>query len=150
MIAMHWGTEYSTEANDEQRSLAKQLADAGADIIIGCHPHVIEPVEWIDDTICFYSFGNMISAQDQQPRLIGMIAGVTITKTVEPDGSSHTVIEDPRADLIYTYYAPGFTQFKVYPFSQLDDTLLPGYQSIYEEYTGIITAYDSSIQVGGV
>ncbi len=150
MIAMHWGTEYSTEANEEQRSLAQQLSDAGADIIIGCHPHVIEPVEWIDDTICFYSLGNMISAQDQQPRLIGMIAGVTITKTVEPDGSSSTVIEQPRADLIYTYYAPGFTQFKVYPFSQLDDTLLPGYQSIYEEYTGIITAYDSSIQVGGV
>ena len=148
IVAMHWGTEYSMEANDEQRSLAKQMADAGAGIIIGCHPHVIEPVEWIGDTICYYSLGNMISAQDQQARLIGMIGGVTITKTIDASGASSVKISDAKADLIYTYYRTGFYDFKVYPFWELDDSILPGWQDIYQQYCKTITEYDDSIQVG--
>ena len=63
IMAIHWGTEYVHEPNQEQRELAVKLAEAGADIIVGNHPHVIQPVEWIGDTIVFYAMGNMIARQ---------------------------------------------------------------------------------------
>ncbi len=149
LVAMHWGTEYDDEANDEQKTLAQQLADAGATVIIGCHPHVIEPIEYLNNgtSIVYYSLGNMVSAQDQLPRLIGMIGGVTITKTTM-NGESTITVSDAKADLIYTYYE-NFTNFKVIPFKDLDDAHLSGYQEIYDKYAQKITEYDSSIQVGG-
>lgn len=57
MVAMHWGEEYTHEPTAEQRRLAQLLADLGVDIIIGSHPHVVQPIEWIDDTLCIYSLG---------------------------------------------------------------------------------------------
>ena len=63
MVAMHFGREYTHIPTEMQRKTAKFLADNGVDIIIGTHPHVIEPIEWIDDTIVFYSLGNFISSQ---------------------------------------------------------------------------------------
>jgi len=149
IVAMHWGTEYDDEANDEQKEMAQQMADAGADIIIGCHPHVIEPVQYLNGgkAIVYYSLGNMVSAQDQLPRLIGMIGGIKVTKTTM-NGKSEIALSDARADLIYTYYEH-FTNFKVIPFAELDDAHLPGYQDIYQKYAAKITEYDSSIQVGG-
>ena len=149
IMAMHWGIEYSMEPSEEQITLAEQMAEAGADIIIGNHPHVIQPVEWIGDTICFYAMGNLISAQEGIERLIGMIGGLDITKTVE-NGETTIKIENVRADLIYTYYDYAIQNFKVYPFESLDDSILPGYQDIYQEYIQIITERDNTIQVGGI
>ncbi|NCB32506.1 MAG: CapA family protein [Erysipelotrichia bacterium] len=149
LVAMHWGTEYDDEANEEQKALAQQMADAGAAVIIGCHPHVIQPIEYLNNgsSIVYYSLGNMVSAQDQLPRLIGMIGGVTITKTTA-NGETSIAVSDARADLIYTYYE-NFTNFKVIPFKDLDDAHLSGYQEIYDRYAQKITEYDSSIQFGG-
>lgn len=153
IICMHWGTEYSMDVNEEQLSLAQQLSDAGADIIIGCHPHVIEPIQWLNDgkTIVYYSLGNMVSAQDQLPRIIGMIGGITITKTVT-DGVSEISLSDARADLIYTKYdiiGGHFYNFRVYPFSDLTEELLPDHEAIYNEFSSKITELDPTILVGG-
>ena len=63
LVSMHWGIEYRTEPTEEQKREAKYLSDLGADIIIGTHPHIIEPVTYIDDTLVIYSLGNFISAQ---------------------------------------------------------------------------------------
>jgi AmmeMemoRadiSam system protein B len=60
---MHWGTEYQHEANRNQMSLAHQLIDAGADIVIGHHPHVVEGMEIYKDKPIFYSLGNFIFDQ---------------------------------------------------------------------------------------
>ncbi len=152
IVAMHWGTEYSMEANDEQREMSARLAEAGADIIIGNHPHVIQPVEWVDNCIVYYAMGNMISAQNNEENLIGMYGAVDINKTVkEENGSTVTEVsvENPRADLMYTYYNANKRQIHVYPFSMLDDSILPGYQEVYDRYVGKINEYDDSIQVGG-
>ena len=153
IICMHWGTEYSMKANEEQLSLAQQLSDAGADIIIGCHPHVIQPVQWINGrkTIVYYSLGNMVSAQDHEARLIGMIGGVTITKTTVGEEST-IALSDARADLIYTKYditGEHFYNFRVIPFPDLTDELLPGHEAIYEEYIQTVNELDPDILVGG-
>ncbi|NLC10897.1 MAG: CapA family protein [Firmicutes bacterium] len=72
VVYMHWGQEYQFEPSEEQRRLARFLVEAGADIILGSHPHVIQPMEFIEVEgsdgdirrgFVVYSLGNFISNQ---------------------------------------------------------------------------------------
>ena len=65
MVAMHWGTEYSLNVSEEQTRIANYLSSLGVDLIIGGHPHVVEPVEYINagKTFVIYLLGNFISGQ---------------------------------------------------------------------------------------
>lgn len=69
---MHWGNEYQLKANTWQKTIAQKLSNLGVDIIIGSHPHVIEPIELIhsedgqNTTVCVYSTGNAVSNQRQE------------------------------------------------------------------------------------
>lgn len=149
IIAMHWGDEYHFEPNEEQETLARELSDAGADIIIGNHAHVIEPVEMINGkTLCFYAMGNMISAQLNQENLIGLTAGVKIHKTVYPDGSKTITLDDIRGELIYTYYNSSYSDFRIYGFDELNDQILPDYQNIEQKYWSVVTERDPDILMG--
>ena len=145
IVAIHWGNEYWTEPSEEQFDLAKQMAEAGADIIIGNHPHIIQPIEWLNDhkTICFYALGNFISAQEGD-NLAGMMAALKITKTVT-DGEVAIEISDVKADLHYTY-SENYANSRVIPFSKLEGGY---YTDMYERLLPIITNLDDSIQIGG-
>lgn len=57
-IFCHWGNEYETEENDSQIELAHSFVDAGANLVIGSHPHVVEPMEIYRNRAIFYSLGN--------------------------------------------------------------------------------------------
>lgn len=59
----HWGTEYAFAPNERQRDLAEIAASAGADLVIGHHPHVLQSVERIGDTLVAYSLGNFVFDQ---------------------------------------------------------------------------------------
>lgn len=140
MVAMHWGAEYTHTPVQEEKTIAKYLASLGVDIVIGTHPHVVQPIDFIDNTMVIYSLGNFISSQIGIERLVGLMASVTIKKSVV-DGVSTITLENPSAELVYTRKA-GATYgagFKVYPFSKLDDTILPGYQKYYEQFMKIAT-----------
>ena len=140
MVAMHWGVEYTHTPVQEEKTIAKYLASLGVDIVIGTHPHVIQPIDFIDNTMVIYSLGNFISAQIGIERLVGLAASVTIKKSVV-DGVSTITLENPAAELVYTRKA-GATYgagYKVYPFSKLDDTILPGYQKYYDQFMNIAT-----------
>jgi hypothetical protein len=63
IVGVHWGEEYSFEPTKLQEKTAKRLIQAGADIIWGNHPHVIEPFEIYDSKLILYSCGNLISGQ---------------------------------------------------------------------------------------
>lgn len=70
VMFIHWGTEYQTTPTEEQRQVAQQLCDLGFDVIVGGHPHVIQPVELLTSrlnpeqkTVCLYSTGNAVSNQ---------------------------------------------------------------------------------------
>ena len=80
IVYAHWGTEYDLQQNDRQRSLAHSFCDAGADLIIGSHPHVVQPIEIYDGKPIFYSLGNFIFDQyfseDVKERLA---VGISIT-----------------------------------------------------------------------
>jgi poly-gamma-glutamate capsule biosynthesis protein CapA/YwtB (metallophosphatase superfamily) len=60
VVSVHWGTEYKSQANSEQRALAHQMIDAGADLIIGHHPHVIQGLEVYHDKLIAYSLGDFV------------------------------------------------------------------------------------------
>lgn len=84
VVSIHWGEEYTLEPNQNQRELAHLLANAGADIIFGHHPHVIQPYEKITtskgESHVFFSLGNFFSAQQFDSTNIGGIAKLQITK----------------------------------------------------------------------
>jgi poly-gamma-glutamate synthesis protein (capsule biosynthesis protein) len=67
VVSVHWGMEYQGAPSERQKNLARDLAEAGADIIWGHHPHVLQPVEWIEttrgNTIVLYSLGNALFDQ---------------------------------------------------------------------------------------
>lgn len=57
---MHWGQEHESRANTRQRALARRMIDAGADAVVGTHPHVVQDVEVYRDKLIVYSLGNFI------------------------------------------------------------------------------------------
>ncbi len=83
----HWGEEYDLRATGRQRELAEFAAAAGADIIVGHHPHVLLPVEQIGDALVFYSLGNFVFDQGWSRTRESAIAGYRLsedgTATVE-------------------------------------------------------------------
>lgn len=145
LVAMHWGIEYSHSENLFQRETAEYLSNLGVNIIVGTHPHVIQPIEYINDTLVIYSLGNFISAQIGEERLVGAMASIDIIKTVE---NNHVNISfsNLSADLIYTKYT-NFRNFQVIPFANLNNTILPNYSNVFEKYKKIITKYNQEIVV---
>lgn len=141
IVAMHWGTEYSLNVSQQQTEIANYLSSLGANLIIGAHPHVVEPVEYINDgkTFVIYSLGNFISAQVGIERLTGLMMEVTVKKVVDIDDSVTISIEEPKADLTYTH-TDNYKNFRVYPYSKLDNVILPNYMSYYEYYKGIVSS----------
>ena len=138
IVAMHWGTEYSLDVSSSQQYIANYLAGLGVDLIIGSHPHVVEPVEYINNgkTFVIYSLGNFLSAQYGIDRLTGLMVEVTIKKVVDVDGTITVSIESPKAELTYTQ-TNDYTKYRVYPYSKLNSTILPDYMNYYEYYKGI-------------
>lgn len=63
VVFCHWGIEYSLTPTDEMKTLAHQFIDAGADLVVGSHPHVIEPMEEYNGKRIYYSLGNFIFDQ---------------------------------------------------------------------------------------
>ncbi|WP_186438275.1 CapA family protein [Cohnella terricola] len=100
VVSLHFGVEYQRMPNAEQKQLVRELVKAGADIVLGSHPHVVQPYEEIDvpasesedgtakKGIAIYSLGNFISNQTGNWKDVGLIFGVQLTKTVHPDGTS--------------------------------------------------------------
>jgi len=94
VLFIHWGNEYELKQNSYQTAIAQKMCDLGIDVIIGGHPHVIQPVEMLTSTLdpshqtfCVYSTGNTLSNQraanmrlDTGHTEDGMLASVTFVK----------------------------------------------------------------------
>jgi len=80
IVSMHWGNEYQTNSSINQRELSGKIVNAGADIIIGHHPHVVQEIEIIKCRPVFYSLGNFIFDQQFLPETKeGLAVGLTIS-----------------------------------------------------------------------
>ena len=89
ITVIHWGWEYNSYPNKKQKALAKFLHSNGSDIIIGMHPHVLQPMENVYDTIAgkdhvkVYSLGNFISNQRKRQRDGGALLRIELEKLGE-------------------------------------------------------------------
>lgn len=88
LVSMHWGVEYSTKPNSEQKELAQYMADLGVTAIIGEHPHVIQPMDVLtgkdgNEMLVIYSLGNFLSSQDSAMGMLGGCASFDIRKNGE-------------------------------------------------------------------
>ncbi len=155
IVAMHWGVEYTHIPTEYEKDMATYLSSLGVDLIIGTHPHVIQPVTWIDDTLVIYSLGNFISAQYQNKSTclnykctIELMTNLTIEKDIK-DGEKSIKIKNVENELLYNYYNQNtWRDFHVIPFSNsLIKKYLPNYKSIYNNYKNIITSLDSTMYV---
>lgn len=85
VVFPHWGTEYVYEPDSNQDYWTNLFLSLGVDVVIGSHPHVLEPVEVLTGNdghqmLVYYSLGNFVSNQDQKPRMIGGMAKVSLVK----------------------------------------------------------------------
>ena len=124
VVSMHWGEEYHHDYNESQKNLAALLAEHGVDLVIGHHPHVIQPIEYIErpdgnNMVCYFSLGNLISAQTRIPTMLGAMAFVRVTK--KSDGGIS--ITEAKAIPLVTHYEKGYTGFKIFPLYSYTDEL---------------------------
>ncbi|MDR1553606.1 MAG: CapA family protein [Prevotellaceae bacterium] len=118
---IHWGLEYQLKQNDEQKTLAQFMISRGINLIIGSHPHVVQPMEaQIDNagnikSAVVYSLGNAVSNQNYEHTDIGAIAHVSIVKN-----DTATKIIDCKYSLILRHrpVENGKTKFYIIPSSK--------------------------------
>lgn len=128
IVCPHWGTEYVLEETSDQRKKAQFLADLGVDLVIGTHPHVVEPVEWVEgvngnDMLVYYSLGNFINATEEwsdgvAKRMLGAMAKVTIVK----DGDD-VYIERYGVEPLVSHLVEGSGLMTTYRFSDYTEEL---------------------------
>lgn len=94
---MHWGIEYQLQPGQSQQNKAQKLADAGVDVIIGGHPHVVQKAEYVTckatgkKVLCLYSLGNFLSDQRNDGKDSGLIFDFTVTR----DEDGNITVSDP-------------------------------------------------------
>ncbi len=120
IVFPHWGTENSHQTDSQQKKYVQLFFELGVDIVIGTHPHVLQPVEWVTNEstgkkmLVYYSIGNFISHQVNLDQLVGGMAEITVER-------NNGVISITNAKLapVVDYYrnnGSGYT-FTVYKFS---------------------------------
>ena len=92
VVCPHWGTEYVYQPDSNQKYWTNLFLKLGVDVVIGSHPHVMEPVETLTredghEMVVYYSLGNFVSNQDEKPRMVGGMANVSLYK--DKDGNCY-------------------------------------------------------------
>ncbi len=108
IVCPHWGTEYSTSPSSYQKKWALQMTEAGADLIIGTHPHVVQPIEQLvaengNTSLCYYSLGNYVSTQQRAECMLEGMAWVCFHVT--QDGISISY-DDTGVIPLVCHYTP--------------------------------------------
>lgn len=129
VVCPHWGTEYRLTPDAYQQRWSNLFLENGVDLVIGTHPHVIEPVEMlIDDSghrmLVYYSLGNYVNWTSSEGdgianRMVGGMADVTISL----DDSGNAVIEDYGVDALVAHLTPGVNGVTTYFLSDYTEEL---------------------------
>ena len=138
IVCPHWGTEYTKKPSSYQEKFAMEMTAAGADIIIGTHPHVVQPIQWIEaengnKSLCYYSLGNYVSTQKGPFSMLEGMAWISIHVT--EDGH---YINEERTGVV-----PLVNQYSAFPVR---------FEAVYllEEYTEELAAKHGIKQYGEV
>jgi len=161
VVLIHWGAEYNRSATDEQKKLAESMFSWGADIILGSHPHVVEPSETIetdgDTKYLIYSMGNFLSNQiggnNPNPRNNdftedGMMINIQIEKDFQT-GKTSIVSVKHIPTWVYRYTENGIYKYKIYPVPSpdheslecLDEALVKKLKNSYSRTMELVKDY---------
>ncbi|MGI2315562.1 CapA family protein, partial [Staphylococcus cohnii] len=132
IVSAHWGNEGKHNPNKTQKKYAKVFADAGVDVVIGTHPHVIQPVKWVKGknnhkTLVAYSLGNFLNGQATGDE--NNVLGGNLTFNIEKS-PKQTKINQVKWKSLVTHYELEPTlyknkkqNFKMYPLNQYNNEL---------------------------
>ena len=144
VVCPHWGSEYMTKQSTYQETFAMQMTEAGADLIIGTHPHVVQPVTYVESengnkSLCYYSLGNYVSTQKQVECMLEGMAIVTFTVT--PEGEISINEEETGVIPLICQYTQGSVRIdNIYFLSEYTEELALKH-GMYT-YAGIAFHYD--------
>lgn len=138
IFVAHWGTEDETMPNEYEKQWAAYLMEQGVNVIIGGHPHVLQPYGRITDdkgneTVVFYSLGNFVSTQQKLEELLGGMAKFTIQKTAK-DGKTSVKILTPTVEPLVMHYNSDSGEFGPYMLSDYTEELAS--QNGVQKYIG--------------
>lgn len=126
IVSAHWGAEDTNIVSDDRKELAKKMVDWGADVILGCHTHTAQTMEWIprdDGTkgFVYYSMGNFVCAQTDNFNVIGEMPDFDIVV----DGATNEVhLENVKCIPTIVHYDDGaFSNIRIYPYSKYTEAL---------------------------
>ena len=127
IFVAHWGTEDETMPNEYEKQWAAFLMEQGVDVIIGGHPHVLQPYGRLSDdqghsTLVFYSLGNFVSTQQELPELLEGMASFTIQKTTL-NGKSTIEILSPEVKPMVMHYNHDAGEYGPYMLSDYTEEL---------------------------
>lgn len=140
VVFLHWGSSYSLKADENQKYIAQQLCNMGVDVIVGTHPHVVEPIELLTSTsdpkhqtVCLYSLGNAVSNQRfGSVRRISTAHtedGVFFTFTFSKYSDGSVYLSDAALLPLWMELRPELQ--RSYNIIPLDDSLRSEWQSLY-------------------
>jgi len=124
VVSIHWGVEDSFKPNDEQIALANLMANNGVDVILGQHPHVLQPLEWKTrpdggKTLVAYSLGNFLSTMLYSRNMVGGVLSFDLVKK----GDSKATVENVAFTPTMTHYNRSNRGLKLYKFSEYTEAL---------------------------
>ena len=129
VVCPHWGTEYQHKQSEEQEKWAALFMEYGADLVIGTHPHYIQPVEMLTDEagkqmLVYYSLGNFINSTNENgrgtaDRIVGAMAQVTIAK----NEAGNAYIKEYGVDPLVTQLLYGTQEITTYKLSDYTEEL---------------------------
>lgn len=144
IVSAHWGAEDTHEVSPDRIELANKMVGWGADVILGCHPHVAQTMEWIpredgSQGFVFYSMGNFICCQTDNFNLVGEMPDFDIVM----DDATHEIrLENVGAiPNIIHYEAGDFENLRVYPYSKYTPELAERHGVPYAVPQGTCTAF---------
>ncbi|WP_246939559.1 CapA family protein [Bacillus pinisoli] len=148
VVSLHFGNEYQRMPSEEQKQVAKHVISAGADLILGHHPHVLQPMEWVEADnghkgFVVYSLGNFLSAQKSIYREIGGIFTITTRKEVK-NGITTISLDSPS--FISTYVSRAHN-YKVIPLEKAGQYGLSGAKGIYDKITNHMNQFLTNTKI---
>ena len=163
IVYIHWGTEYETTENETQRTIAQKLCDVGVDVIIGGHPHVVQPMDLLTSTtdpehrtVCIYSLGNAVSNQriEEMKLKTGHTEdGVVFSVVFEKDSTGLVRVSD--VEVLPTWVNKFVTADWKYEFNilPLDLAQQDQWKTLYglteEQFTNAKNSYSRTMEILG-
>lgn len=147
-VCPHWGEEYSLLPSASQKALAAYMVDCGADLVIGSHPHVIQPMEMRrrpdgSKALVVYSLGNFISNMKTRDTRGGAVVRVHLVR--DPEG--HACVDTAAYALVFTVPAGGGHNFRLVPAQP--DSVPAQWQTHCREFvrsaTAIFSRYNTAV-----